>query len=363
MSKKPIDIHQFSHGLSYGDAISNYAVELMKLLRSWGYESEIYVIFSDSRVSKYCKLYTSYQHQPHNVLIYHYGTASELTPFLLNWSDRLVVLSHGMTPPSFFAEDFQMFKLLNQAREDLKRLSVAPHAVGDSDYNCRELQAFGFRDVRTLPYLLNLRNLDKFSNNEAERQILHQLADDYVNILFIGRIAPNKRQDDLIRLLAYYQNLINSRARLLLVGSASPAWYKAMLEIQAERLGVAKDVHFVGHLELKDGFTAYYKSATVFLSMSEHEGFGVPLLESMYFDVPVIAYTAAAVPETMGDAGILITEKRYEVIGELVNLVASDKLFREKIIRKQRDRLQDFDRSHLEKLFRDWILNLQEKFN
>lgn len=361
MSKQLKAIHQFSPGLSYGDAISNYAIELMNLLRVWGYESEIYVINSDPRVAKYCRPYHSYQYNSGDILLYHYGTASELTPFLVNWTDRLVIIYHGLTPTHFFAEDAQMGRLLRQAKDDLQTLQAIPYAIADSDYNCAELRAFGFNHVQTLPVLLNLSNLDKAAHPEAEGRILHWLNDNYVNILFVGRIVPNKRQDDLIRFLAYYQAVINTRARLLLIGSAGLPWYKAMLEIQAIQLGIQQDVHFIGHMELKDGFAAYYKGATVFLSLSEHEGFGIPLLESMYFDLPVIAYAATAVPETMGDAGILVTKKRYDIIGELVNLVATDSSLRTRIIEKQRERLRDFDRPRLENLFRDWVLDLQQK--
>ncbi len=362
MSKKPIALHQFAPGLSYGDAISNYAIDLMKLLRAWGYESEIYVINADPRVAEYCKLYRAYQPQPHDVLLYHYGTASELTPFLLNWPERLVLIYHGLTPPHFFANDPAMFRLLRQAQAELETLRVAPYVVGDSDYNCRELREFGFNQAQTLPVLLNLSKLDKYTDTVAERRILQALNDDYVNILFVGRLAPNKRPDDLIRFLVYYQTFIQPHARLVLVGSAGMPWYKTLLQTQAEQLRVSQDVHLVGHLELKDGFTAYYKGASVFLSMSEHEGFGIPLLESMYFDLPVIAYAAAAVPGTMGEAGILLTEKRYDIIGELVNLVATDASLRARLVHKQREHLQLFERTHLEKLFKEWVLDLQEKF-
>lgn len=362
MTNRPPAIHQFSPGLSYGDAISNYAINLKLLLHAWGYQSEIYVINSDPRVAKYCKSYHAYEYRSGDILIYHYGAASEITAFLLNWLDRLVIVYHGITPPHFFAEDVTMAGLQNQAKEDLQKLSTAPCAIGDSDYNCRDLRALGFKDVQTLPVLLNLSNLNKFSDTEAHQRILHRLNDGYVNILFVGRLAPNKRQDDLIRFLAYYKALINPQARLLLIGSAPLPWYKAMLEIQAEQLGIADDVHFLGHVTLKDGFSAYYRGSTVFLSMSEHEGFGIPLLESMYFDLPVIAYAVTAVPETMGEAGILINEKRYDVIGELVHLVATDQSLREKILRKQQEQLNCFDRVRLERQFQAWILELQETF-
>ncbi len=363
MSNKPIAIHQFSPSLGYGDAISNHAINLMKLFRAWGYTSEIYVGHSDRRVSRYCKPYRAYDHRDNNVLIYHYGSASELTRFLVNWPERLVLLYHNITPHHFFEfENTQVYQHLQQARADIKSLSLmSSYAVGVSDYNSQELRALGFEKVRTVPYLLDLSNLDGLSDRTKERQILDALNDDYVNILFIGRIVPNKRDDDLVRLLAYYQHLITPRARLLLVGSASPK-YKVLLEILAQELGVANDVHFAGHLELKDGFTAYYKAASVYVSMSEHEGFGVPLLESMHFDVPVIAYAAAAVPETMGDAGILVMEKRYELISELINLVVTDPSLHQKIIYKQRERLKHFERPRLERCIRDWLDDLQETF-
>lgn len=360
---KPVAIHQFVRGLGYGDAISNYAIDFRQLLHTWGYDSEIYVDHFDPRVARFCRPYTTYQHHNHNVLIYHYGIASNLTRFLLNWPDRLVLIYHNITPSHFFEfEDSQLYKILKQGREELRILNVIPCAVGDSEYNCCELRSFGFKNIQVLPYLLNLGKLDQYTDTPAERQILTWLDDGYVNILFVGRIVPNKRQDELIRFLAYYQKLINPRTRLLLVGWISSK-YKKVLEMLAETLKIGQDVHIVGQLELEAGFTAYYKKASVFVSFSEHEGFGVPLLESMHFGVPIIAYAATAVPETMGDAGILVSEKRFDVVGELVNLLVTEQQFREKIIRKQKERLQDFNRSRLEMLFKNWVLELEERFS
>jgi glycosyltransferase involved in cell wall biosynthesis len=211
-----------------------------------------------------------------------------------------------------------------------------------------------------IPKLLNLSALDKFSSSETEQEILSELNDGYVNLHFIGRIVPNKRQDDLIRLLAYYKQFIDQKIRLLLIGWESYG-YKAMLQVLAQELGVSEDVHFIGHLELKDGFAAYYKAASVFVSMSEHEGFGVPLIESMYFDLPVLAYASSAVPEIMGEAGILVTEKRYDVMAEIIYLLKTDPSFRQRIVEKQRERLAYFDRAKTECLIHNWVLEVQEQ--
>lgn len=362
MSDKPIALHQFTPSLGYGDAISNYVIDLMKLFRAWGYDSNIYVEGSMPRVSKYCHPYQTYKPHPGDILIYHYGSASEITNFLLHWLDRVVIVYHNITPHHFYEfEDPHIYKILQQARADLKHLSAAPYAIGDSDYNCQELRAVGFKQVQVIPYFLNLSILDKFSGSETEQEILQKFNDGYVNLLFIGRLVPNKRQDDLIRLLAYYQQFIDRKVRLLLIGWESYG-YKAMLQLLAQELGVNEDVYFIGHLELKDGFAAYYKAASVFVSMSEHEGFGVPLIESMYFDLPVVAYASSAVPEIMGEAGILVTEKRYDVIAEVINLIVTDAAFRQQIIAKQRERLAYFDRAKTECLIRNWVLQVQEQF-
>jgi glycosyltransferase involved in cell wall biosynthesis len=162
-----------------------------------------------------------------------------------------------------------------------------------------------------------------------------------MNILFVGRVAPNKKIEDLIKVLFYYKKYISPLVRLLIVGKTSslPAYYYSLIRLADEFFLKPDEICFTGHVPDEDMF-ALYKAADVFLSLSEHEGFCLPLVESMIFDVPIIAYNSTAIPGTLDGAGILIGEKKVDKVAELVDIVAHNKDMREKVIQGQRLRLE-----------------------
>ncbi|MGQ9581790.1 MAG: glycosyltransferase family 4 protein [Armatimonadota bacterium] len=341
--------------------MSNHTIELMKLLRKWGHRSEIYVVDCDPRVAQYCCHYTSYQDSDEDVLMYQYGTSSELTRFLIPRLHRTILSYHNVTPAHFFASvEPEIATILQKARDDLYTLAGHVKAViTDSEYNRCDLQTMGFRDITVLPPLFDLSALQRSAESRYGRRIVQRYCDGYLNILFVGRLAPNKCQDDLIRALVYYKRVIDARARLILVGGSPSLRYRVHLEMIAKHLGVEEDVHFVEQVRMERGFGGYYKAASVFLCLSEHEGFCIPLIESMYCDLPVIAYASSAIPETLGGCGILVTEKRYDVIGELMYNLANDQELRQELLLSQHLRAETFRKEVVEAQFRSWIARLE----
>jgi glycosyltransferase involved in cell wall biosynthesis len=357
-AKRPI--HQFVPALTYGDAISNHTIELKRLLHRLGHPSEIYVLECDPRVASHCRPLSDYRDDPDDVLLYQYGSSTDLTQYLMPRIKRTILYYHNVTPPDFFAA-IEPEVATNLARARLELLEMAGgvrSAVTVSEYNRRELEAMGYDNVKVLPLLFDLPALRTSAATRYGQRVVRTYRDGHVNILFVGRLAPNKRQDDLIRALRYYRRLIDRRARLLLVGSAPSFRYQAYLEMLAEHLDTTDGIHFIGQVEMDKGFGAYYEAASVFLCLSEHEGFCVPLIESMYCDLPVIAYASTAVPETMGGAGMLVTEKRYDVIGELIHCVVTDQRLRDQITATQRDRAAAFRRDAVEAEFQVWLTSL-----
>jgi glycosyltransferase involved in cell wall biosynthesis len=160
------------------------------------------------------------------------------------------------------------------------------------------------------------------------------------NLLFLGRIAPNKKQEDLMKLLHFYRR-IEPDARLILVGSGQLSNYTNWLHDFAFTLDLEDSVVFTGHVSQAE-MIAFYQIADLYVSMSEHEGFGKPLIESMYFDLPVLAYHSTAVPYTMGDAGVLFRYKHYEALAEVVDILVNDESIRQSIILRQQLRVQDY---------------------
>ena len=162
-------------------------------------------------------------------------------------------------------------------------------------------------------------------------------------LLFVGRVSPNKRQDDLLRMLAYYRRCIDPDAHLVLVGSYrdQPTYYARLREL-SRALGLEDAVTFTGKVSTA-ALVAHYRAASCFVSLSEHEGFGVPLLEAMRFDLPVVAYDAAAVGETVGGAGLLLRDRDLAVAAETAALASEDRALRERLAVAGRRRIRDFD--------------------
>jgi len=327
----------------YGDAMGNQAFRIRELLRQWGFKSQIYAQARDRRVSDPGKDYAQYRGNPNNLLIYHYSTGSPLTEFVQQLPDKVIVYYHNVTPPEFIRRyNPGLATLLEQGRRELALLRDAPFAWAASEYNRAEMLDLGFEQIAIVPYFIYLDQILASANNAAGREIVARYDDGWVNILFVGRLAPNKRQDDLIRAFNYYHRLVNPRSRLILIGSdLNTPGYRLELETMTEVLGL-DHVHIPGSVGLREGLGGYYQAATVFLCLSEHEGFCIPLLEAMAFDLPVLAFKATGIPYALGEAGILVTQKRYDVIGELIDLLARDESWCQRVVARQRQRLEEF---------------------
>jgi len=172
----------------------------------------------------------------------------------------------------------------------------------------------------------------------CSRAVRRRYDDGLVNILFVGRGAPNKRIEDLLAAFHYFQKYVEPNSRLLHVGSyAGLESYQALLLTRIRDLQLT-NVELPGLLPQAE-LNACYRSAHLFLSMSEHEGFCAPLMESLALDVPVLAYAAAAVPETLAGVGVLFREKRFDLVAEMMGRLTRDQRLRAAVLRGQRERL------------------------
>jgi glycosyltransferase involved in cell wall biosynthesis len=350
-----MEIHQFHPSFSYGDAIGNDIIEIQKLLRKWKYKSDIYCQYnSNAHPSKNYKEYLKIS-SPDNILIIHFsiGYDDEVLDFIKSLPDKKFLIYHNITPSQYFTNiNDQYERYTKMGREQLKFINnMVDFAVGVSEYSRQELVKLGFKKTGVLPVLIDFEKYnikcDISKNNHSN------------NILFVGRISPNKKQDDIIKVFYYYKK-INPNSKLYLVGSYDglEKYYNMLVDlVKSLKL---KDVYFTGKTKFEE-LVRYYKSADVFICMSEHEGFCVPLIESMIFDVPIIAYKSSAIPYTLGDAGIIANQKNYLEIAEMMNILISDDKFKEKIIKNQKDRLKDFSVENIEKTFRTMLDDLVKK--
>jgi len=331
---------QFISDLVYGDAAAADCLALHRLFLRQGFRAQIYAGRIDSHHAELAQSYEQYARQDGDLLIFHYTAWSEVAQLLLRQRWPLVLMYHNITPPEYFhGSDPQAEARARRGREELA--NFAPQtllALGKSEYSRRELEAAGFPRTGVLPIALDFTPL----HGPPNAQILRLFRDGYVNLLTVGRVVPNKKPEDIIKILYHYKRQINPKARLFLVGAHDAAGpYCRWLTALIERLRLSADVHFTGQVAFPD-LLAYYRLADVYVSMSEHEGFGVPLVESMYLGVPIIAYAAAAVPFTMGDAGILVHQKNYAAIAEMIHLVITNQKLRQRLIAQGQQRAQDF---------------------
>lgn len=334
-------VHQLLPTYTLGDAIGNHVRALRRLLRGWGHPSEVYAQHIHERLREEARPYPRYREvaDPRNVLLYHFSIGSELSSFFAGLPDRKVLVYHNITPAEFFVGiNPRVADRCRRGRWELERLASATDlALGVSEFNRRELEAAGFRRTGVVPILVDW---DSYAVPPV-RRILEAYREG-TNLLFVGRLAPNKRVEDLIKTYYFYRRL-DPRSRLLVVGTAVDMEpYLAACQRLAQELGVADAVVFTGAVPQAE-LVSYYRVASVFLTLSEHEGFCVPLLEAMHFGVPVVAYAAAGIPGTLGGAGLLLPDKDFPAVAELLHRVVGDRALREALVAGQRARLRAFD--------------------
>jgi glycosyltransferase involved in cell wall biosynthesis len=349
-----MEIHQLLPGYQYGDAISNHAAALRGLLRTWGYQSEIFSQHVGPTVSHDCFHFRDFRGRDDGITIYHHSIgAAEMTDLFLTVPGKRLLVYHNITPHQYFAgyDSYELAKT-REGRDALVELrDAADMVLGDSQFNCEELEAIGFHNPRVVPILVDF---GKFESELPCPSTLDWLEDDWTHFLFVGRLAPNKRQEDVIRVFAHYNRFIDRRSRLFLVGSDAKETYVAQLRRLVRDLRLEDYIEFPGHVHLSE-LIAYYQRANVFICMSDHEGFCVPFLEAFYHDVPVMAYKAAAVADTLGNAGVLVETRDFSTIAELAHLLVTDLDFRDKIILGQNRRLSRFEPRLVASQFRTYL--------
>ncbi len=346
-------VHQIVPRMDAGDAVSNQALAIHRLVTEWGFESRIYANGMDEfgkRVASYDHSYREFMGEEGDLLIYHYSIYCGNYQYYVESRSRKVLVYHNITPAWFYERFYpEAANLCRMGRDLIPQLAVCDLALGDSDFNRRELVEAGFPAERTGVLPIN-PPLDKLDGVEEDEDFSRRLQDGKVNLLFVGRVVPNKCVEDIVKLFYCYHRGINAASRLVVAGSLLNTYYSALLSL-ARRMGIGDRVHFLGKVSDSRLKSCYLRSH-YYVSMSEHEGFCVPLLESFHFGLPVLAYAAGAVPETMGGAGVLYFEKDYALLAELLDRLERDAFLRERIMAAQRERLADFDALSFERALR-----------
>ena len=327
-------VHQVLATLGYGDAIGHEVLGIQRALESAGYESSIFVETADRRLED---LTLDYRDMigaiaPEDILIHHFSIGSRASRIAYALPGRMALIYHNITPPEYFlGVHNDLVKLCFRGRRELTAyIERCDLALGDSEYNRQELEALGFPATGVLPVVPDFSHLDV----GTDRSLAAGFDDEWTNVIFVGRVIPNKKFEDVIRAFHVYRTRHNPRSRLLLVGSYSGfETYLTLLTSLVASLGTP-DVHFLGHVS-NEQLSALYDVADLFLCASEHEGFCVPIIEAFYKRVPVLAYAATAVPATMDGAGVLYDHKDFSEIAKLMEAILSDAALADAIVRAQ----------------------------
>lgn len=348
--------------ISFGDAVSNDTLALHETLGKKGYDAWIFAENIDARLlkkHKHINCIKKLKAKKGDVIIYHMSTGTKLNYDIADYLCKKIMIYHNVTPPEFFKGYSNVaHKLCEQGRQALEFLKDKfDYVIGDSQYNINELKEIGFdAPMRVLPILIPFEDYQKKPSNK----VLYKYKNDgFTNILFTGRIAPNKKQEDVINAFYHYKKYYNPKARLFLVGnSKGMESYQKRLEDYVVALGV-EDVVFTGHIPF-DQILAYYSLADLFLCMSNHEGFCVPVVEAMQFGIPIVAYNSSAVPDTLQDGGIVTdTNNPLEVAG-IMNYLLTNNQLRRTILENQKSRLASLSHEVVEAQFLDYLAEFLE---
>ncbi len=341
-------VHQFVPTLAPRDAVGRHYLAVQETLRGAGYRSEIYAYEAKAEYKRLARPFTSFAGPDSGEptwLLYHSSVGSPVADFVAARDEPMIVDYHNITPASFFARwEPALSGALMKGRRQLADLEArAALGIADSAFNAQELTDLGYAPTAVVPILLDIATFDDAVADPATfARLSGARRDGGADWLFVGRLAPNKAQHDIVKAFAAYRRLFDDRARLHLVGGSSSHRYETALREFIEALGLTAAIDMTGAVSA-GGLTAYYESADVFVVCSEHEGFCVPLLEAMHHRVPIVAFAATAVPETLGDGGLLLDAKDACTIATAVDRVLSDTDLRTQLIDAGAQRLRAFD--------------------
>jgi glycosyltransferase involved in cell wall biosynthesis len=341
------EVHQFLPTFAGRDAIGMHTLRLRKLLRDAGYASDIYAVDTHDDVRHEARPASAFPGHLRGRdavwILYHFSIGHPLFDQVRELDVGLALDYHNITDAKFFWrwEPRAATTMLEGRRQLAVAAPAVKFALADSAFNEQELVELGCEHSAVAPILIDFHDYDAPPDATLLAARRRARAAGGADWLCVGRVAPNKCQHDVLLAFAVYRRVYDPRARLTFVGGQSAGLYWRALHTLAEDLGVADAVTFtdvVTHEQL----LACFRTTDLFVLLSEHEGFNVPVLEAMYFDVPVLAFASSAVPGTVGDAGLLLTDKRPIVVAAAAERLRSDASLRQRLVEAGRKRVEHF---------------------
>jgi len=340
LARPPIRIvHQFHSGSASGDAITNSMLLIQRLLRGLEFESEIFVEHRDPRLADRLRLVDELPQHPQYILIVHHSMGFDCFDRVAASPAVKILLYHNITPAEFFPNNPHVQRYIRLGHEQLNRWRpMISAALADSEYNAIELRRLGYEPVHACQLLFDVERM------LAERSEKRGASNEPYTILFVGRIAPSKGQADLVDAFAAFRAAFGKPCRLVLVGrddEVGPNSYTEQIRKRARGNGISDFVILTGLLS-DELLHNWYRRADLYVSLSHHEGFGVPLVEAMAHRIPVIAWAAGAIPYTLDGAGELMLDRSSEVAARAMLRLATDVEHRNAVIERQCRALERF---------------------
>lgn len=347
-------IIQLLDSYSYGDGIGNHAGALQNALREKGVDTQIYARYVDPRLTHMGQNIENYTPAEEDVILHHLGAGSELNRRVAQYNRPVILNYHNITPPEFFeGYSSSLQENCRAGYEEAQFLAdKVALAISDSAYNSAQLEKMGYTcPLHHIPIVMDFSDYAK----TPDAATVEKYSDGVKNIVFVGRISPNKKHEDLILDFYYYTKYFEPNSRLILVGNSRGfEGYYLKLQKLVKKLGLT-NVIFTGHIKFTQ-ILAFYHVADLLLCESEHEGFCIPLVEAMYFQKPIVAYDSSAVGETLGAGGILLKEKNPRFAAAVIDQVIRDEALQNEILEQQKLELQRFDPQKAVNNFLDILL-------
>jgi L-malate glycosyltransferase len=340
-----VSVHQLLHTLSYGDAISGEVLALQRALQSQNITGEIFALnvhprYKSTAVAIGNELHFGEAIKQGDTLVLHYSLGSPLNEYFINLKGhKKVLIYHNITPARWFAAiNSRVAKDITEGIKDLVPMcKAADIVIADSEFNQSELLALGISS-RLLELPLDPMRWNKPSNTGISELLK---AGDTVEVLHVGRLAPNKCIEDVLKTFYFFHHYVEKNSRLWLVGiDIDTEIYSFALKRLTYELGLEESVRFTGAVadeELK----SFYEGADLYLCMSEHEGFCLPVVEALHFEALVFAFNAGALPRTLGGAGVLFSQKRFAALAEVMGEVWKDKELRTRMVAAGKQRVAE----------------------
>ncbi len=343
---RPSAVHQFVPVLAGRDAVGTHTLMVQEVLQGMGFDSKIFVAEADAALAGRAHPFRSYRARRGTGggtwLLYQFSIGNLMGDYIAGRPEPKLLAYHCLTPAGLLERwDDRAVHAVTVGSHQLSRLApTAELGIAMSRYGQEELIERGCRRTAVAPPLFDLDSFERPPDRQTLDHLRAERERGGANLLFVGRISPSKAQHDLVKALAAYRRTYDPHARLHLVGGVSSQAYRDALGRLVADLDLAHAVNLAGSVSQSE-LTAYYRAADVFVSCSEHEGFGVPLLEAMYHRIPILAYGAGAVPETVGAAGVVLPAKGPALVAAALHRLVEDAAVRKALAEAGEGRLEE----------------------